>query len=83
MASIVAGGFVGYKVTGIDTALADLGRTDGNKPGLAGTGFITGFAVDGKIIGTGCVGRDTQTTAIYRTGKVMTVTGPCGSGTGT
>ena len=32
LASIVAGGFVGYKITGIDTSLADVGRTDGNKP---------------------------------------------------
>lgn len=30
-ASIGTGRFVGYKVTGIDTALADVGRTGGNK----------------------------------------------------
>ena len=83
MASIGTGGFVGYKVTGIDTALADVGRTDGNKPGFAGTGFITGFAVDGKVVGTGHVGRDPETTAIHRTGEVVAVAGTGGSGIGT
>ena len=73
----------GTGITGIDTTLADVGRTGGNKPGLAGTGFITGFAVDGKVVGTGHVGGDTETTAIHRTGEVVAVAGAVGGGIGT
>ena len=73
----------GTGITGINASLADVGRTDGNKPGFAGTGFITGFAVDGKVVGTGRVGGDTETTAIHRTGEVVAVTGTGGSGIGT
>ena len=72
----------GTGITGIDTSLADVGRTGGNKPGFAGTGFITGFAVDGKVVGTGRVGRDTKTTAIHRTGEVVAVAGTGGSSIG-
>ena len=72
----------GTGITGIDTSLADVGRTGGNKPGFAGTGFITGFAVDGKVVGTGRVGRDTKTTAIHRTSKVVAVAGTGGSSIG-
>ena len=72
----------GMGVAGIDTTLADIGRTGRNKPGFAGTGFITGFAVDGKVVGTGRVGGDTETTAIHRTGEVVAVTGTGGSGIG-
>ena len=72
----------GMGITGIDTTLADIGRTGRNKPGFAGTGFITGFAVDGKVVGTGHVGGDTETTAIHRTGEVVAVTGTGGSGIG-